>query len=174
MSLQYHREIFRSAMKIFSTYHSNGSFSTATKWNSSGPLFLRTESPVYVSSLQYIIEIIQINVTKYLSICIMVDCINESSDVTAGHTSRSQVPGAGARIASARHAECHTSHRVTCHQSTNVMGPRFNSTCHGHHRRDKRGGQRGRERAGCCGGLDGFPVLLRCCLAHTARETHQA
>ena len=92
----------------------------------------------------------------------MVDCINESSDVTAGHTSRSQVPGAGARIASARHAECHTSHRVTCHQSTNVMGPRFNSTCHGHHRRDKRGGQRGRERAGCCGGLDGFPVLLRC------------
>ena len=48
MSLQYHREIFRSAMKIFSTYHSNGSFSTATKWNSSGPLFLRTESPVYL------------------------------------------------------------------------------------------------------------------------------
>ena len=73
----------------------------------------------------------------------MVDCINESSDVTAGHTSRSQVPGAGARIASARHAECHTSHRVTCHQSTNVMGPRFNSTCHGQERWPERKGESG-------------------------------
>ena len=89
----------------------------------------------------------------------MVDCINESSDVTAGHTSRSQVPGAGARIASARHAECHTSHRVTCHQSTNVMGPRFNSTCHGHRRREV-ASEEGRERDAA----GDWMVFLCCCL----------
>ena len=47
----------------------------------------------------------------------MVDCINESSDVTAGHTSRSQVPGAGARIASHITPSRRVSHITPCHVS---------------------------------------------------------